>query len=133
MKKYPDFWNVLFGTGPRGLFFGYVVIAVISAIGVILWMASQKYKGIENSPQKWSWKYFFMNNAGNFGASLFVLPIFVRVLIEFVSDPKWMILLSIGIGFGFYKLAKIANDVGIWTTDKVSEKIADKIKQTETK
>lgn len=133
MDKYPDFWSVLFGSGPRGFFFGYVVLAIISAIGIILIMASQKYKVIPGTPEKWSWKYFFANNAGNFGASLFVLPIFVRVLIEFVSDPRWMLLISIGLGFGFYKLAKIANDAGIWTTDKISEKIAEKIKQTELK
>lgn len=129
MNKYPNFWNVLFGTGERGLFFGYVVIAIISAVGIILVMASQKYKSTPESPEKWSWKYFFVNNAGNFGASLFVLPIFVRVIIEFISDPKWMLLVSVGIGFGFYKLAKIANDAGILTTNRLSQKIAEKINQ----
>lgn len=129
MQKYKNFWNVLFGTGERGLFFGYVVIAIISAMGIILVMASQKYKSTPESPEKWSWKYFFVNNAGNFGASLFVLPIFVRVIIEFINDPKWMLLVSVGIGFGFYKLAKIANDAGILTTNRLSQKISEKINQ----
>ena len=127
MNKYQNFWNVLFGTGERGLFFGYVALALLSALGIILIMASQRYKSNSESPDKWSWRYFFADNAGNFGASLFVLPIFIRVITEFVDDPKWMLLISVGIGFGFYKLAKIANDAGILTTDKLAKKVAEKI------
>lgn len=129
MGKYPDFWNVLLGNGPRGFFFGYIVLALISAFGIILVMASQKYKSNPESPDKWSWRYFFVNNAGNFGASFFVLPIFIRLLTEFVSDPKWMLLVSVGVGFGFYKLAKLANDYGILTTDKISKQLVEKINQ----
>lgn len=127
MEKYKDFWSVLFGTGARGFFFGYVVLSIISAAGIILVMASQKYKSNPESPDIWSWKYFFLNNAGNFGASLFVLPLFIRVLVEFIAEPKWMLLASIGVGFGFYRLAKIANDAGILTTNKLSKKLAEKL------
>jgi hypothetical protein len=133
MNKYPDFWSVLLGNGHHGLFFGYIVISLIAAAGMILVMASQKYKEKPDSPVKWSWKYFFADNAGNFAASLFILPLFIRVLIEFLSDPRIMLVVSIGIGFGFYKLAKIANNAGIWTTDALSKKIAEKIKEQENK
>lgn len=129
MKKYPDFWSVILGSGSHGLFLGYIVISLIAAFGMILVMASQKYKNSEQTPDKWSWRYFIANNSGNFGASLFVLPIFERVIIEFVNDPKWMIGISVGLGFGFYKLAKIANNYGMWTTDKISEEIANRVKQ----
>lgn len=130
MKKYPHFFNVLVGNDP-GSFFGFTAISVLAAFGIIFIMASQKYKTVIDSPEKWSWRYFLSNNAGNFLASLFVLPIFIRVVLEFITDAKWMLLVSVGLGFGFYRLAKLANDYGIWTTDKISEKIADKIKQTE--
>jgi hypothetical protein len=129
MKKYPDFWSVLLGNGPHGFFFGYITVAIIAAIGIILVMASQKYKKNPDSPDKWSWRYFWANNAGNFGACLFLVPIAIRLCVEFIDDPKWMLLLSIGVGFGFYRLAKVANDYGIWTTDKISDKISEKIKQ----
>lgn len=131
MNKYPDFWSVILGNQPPGFFFGYISVSFVSAFGIILVMASQKYKGIDNTPNKWSWKYFFVNNSMNFVASLFVLPIFIRVVIEFIDNPQWLLLISVGLGFGFYKLAKLANNVGIWTTDKISEKIAEKIKLTE--
>ncbi len=107
-----------------------MALSYIAAVGMILIMASQKYKNVPNSPDAWSWKYFFVNNSGNFAACLFILPLFIRVAIEFIENPAWMLLISIGIGLGFYRLAKLANDYGVWTTDKVSEKIAEKIKST---
>lgn len=128
MDKYPNFWSVLLGNDPVGFFLGYTALAYFASFGMILVMASQKYKNVTTSPEAWSWKYFWANNAGNFAACLFLVPIIIRVLNEFVEDPRWMLLLSIGVGFGFYRLAKLANDFGIWTTDKISEKIAEKIK-----
>lgn len=122
MNKYPDFWSVLLGNGNHGFFFGYVVLSLISAIGMILVMAATKYKSVENSPDKWSWKYFIVNNLGNFLAGLFLLPIFIRLIYQYI-DEGWMLAVSIGLGFGFTGLAKIANNLGIWTTDKLSEKI----------
>lgn len=133
MDKYPDFWSVLLGSQPIGFILGYIVISYLSAMGIILVMAAQKYNGISNSPEKWSWKYFWANNAGNFIACLFILPIAIRLVTEFVADARLMLLISVGVGFGFYKLAKLANKFGIWTTDKLSEKISEKIKQTEIK
>lgn len=128
MEKYPNFWSVLLGNQPVGFIIGYIVLSYISSAGIILVMASQKYKDVPNSPDRWSWRYFFANNSLNFIACLFILPLFIRVLMEFVENPKIMLLLSIGIGFGFYRLAKLANKYGIWTTDKISEKIAEQIK-----
>lgn len=130
MEKYPNFWSVLLGNDPVGFFLGYMAIAYVSSFAMILVMASQKYKSVPGSPDKWSWKYFWGNNGGNFLACLFLVPLFIRVLVEFIKEPRWMLLLSIGIGLGFYRLAKLANQYGVWTTDKISEKIAEKIKST---
>lgn len=127
MQKYPDFWSVLLGNGPHGLFFGYVVLSLIACIGMILVMAAQKYKNVDASPNKWSWHYFLANNAGNLIAGVFLLPIFVRLIYQYI-DAGWMIAVSVGLGFCFFGLAKVANNFGIWTTTKLSERIADKIK-----
>lgn len=131
MTKYPDFWKTLLGPLPPGFFLGYMAIAVFAAFGTILYMATQKYKNLDGTPAQWSWRYFIVNNSGNFIASLVVLPVFVRGLIEIKGLQNFMVLVSIGLGLGFYKLAKLANNIGIWTTDKVSEKIAEKIKSAE--
>lgn len=130
MKKYPDFWSVLLGTGNHGFFFGYVVVSLIASIGMIMVMASQKYKSLENTPTKWSWKYFWADNLGNFIAGLFLLPIFIRLVYQYI-DEGWMLAVSIGLGFGFTGLAKIANSFGLWTTNALSKRIAEKIKDKE--
>lgn len=127
MNKYPDFWSVLLGNGPHGFFFGYVVVSLIAAIGAILIAATQKYKNVDGTPDEWSWHYFWANNSGNLIAGLFILPVFVRLIYQYI-DAGWMLAVSVGLGFGFFGLAKLANNFGIWTTDKLSERIANKIK-----
>lgn len=132
MNKYPDFWSVLIGNGPSGFFFGYVVLSMLSAIGIMLVLAAQKYKKNEATPAHFSYRYFIVNNLMNIIAGLFLVPLFVRLVYEYVPPPV-MIFVCIGIGFGFHRLAKIANKFGLLTTDKLSEKIATKIKQEEDK
>lgn len=128
MKHYPDFWNTVLGNGPRGLFFGFVFLAIVSAIGIIVVRASQKYKKIPGTPDQWSWKYFWADNLGNIVAGLFLIPIFVRLVYDHV-EPTWMIVVSIGLGFGFFGLAELANSIGVWTTKKISERIGQKVKE----
>lgn len=131
MKKYPDFWSVLIGNQPPGFFFGYISLALFAAFGMILIMASNKYKSNPDTPEKWSWRYFVADNLGKFLAGLFLVPIFIRVTMELNLPPQWMALVSIGIGFGFLGLSIIATNYGIWTTKKLSKSIADKIKDKE--
>ena len=128
-EKYPDSWSVILGDKPLGFLLGYIAIAVICAMAMILVMATRKYEKVPDSPDKWSWHYFFANNAGNFVACLVLLPIVVRVLFEFFDSPALLLLFTVGSGLGFYRLAKLANDFGLWTTDKISEKISEKIKK----
>lgn len=130
MDKYPDFWSVLLGNGPRGFFFGYVVLAEIAALVMMLWQASQKYKDAEGTPVKWSWTYFLTNNMLIILASLFFVPLFIRLVYEYVP-PAAMIFVSIGIGFGYRYLAKLANKYGLLTTNKLSEKVTEKINEKE--
>lgn len=128
MDKYPNFWSVLLGDQPIGFLLGYIAVAMVAAIGITLVAALSKYKNIRSSPDEWSWKYFAINNGGNFLAGLIILPVFIRIVMAFIVNPNFVLLFSAGLGFGFYKLAKLANKFGVWTTDKVSEKIAEKIK-----
>ena len=128
MDKYPDFWSILLGTDPRGYFFGYTALSLISAIGIILIMATRRYKDVSGTPNVWSWKYFWADNLGKFVAGFFLLPVFIRLIYQYI-DRGWMIAVSIGIGFGFLGLAQIAENFGLWTTNKLSKKIAEKIEQ----
>lgn len=129
--KYPDFWSVLLGSEPIGFLLGYISLAVFAAVVMTFWNALNKYKEVQGTPQKWSWRYFIMNNIGNFIAALLFIPLFIRIVIGFTTHPGLLILSSVGIGFGFYKLAKVANKLGVWTTDSLSKRIAAKIKEKE--
>jgi uncharacterized membrane protein len=131
MNKYPDFWGVLFGKEPQ-FFAAYSVLSILSAVAIIAVLASRKYKSIPDSPDKWSWKYFWADNLGKFVAGFILLPLFVRVVYEY-AEGVWMLLISIGMGFGFLGLSQIAENFGLWTTKKLSQKIADKINSEQTK
>ncbi len=130
MNKYPDFFHTILGSGPIGNFFGFVTLGMVAAFAMVFILATQKYKSNPDSPTAWSWKYFWADNAGKFIAGLFLIPLFIRVIYEYVN-PMWMVFVSIGVGFGFLGLAKLATSYGIWTTDALSKRVADKIKQAE--
>jgi hypothetical protein len=130
MNKYPDFWSVLLGTGNHGFFFGYVVISYFAAFGMILILASKRDVDSNNTPVKWSWKFFWVNNALRFAASFFILPLFVRLLYQY-TPPEWMLLMSIGFGFGFMYLAKLAQNIGLFTTNKASARVTELLNKLE--
>lgn len=130
-NKYPDFWSVLIGSEPIGFLLGYIALAVLAAFIITLWNALKKYQEAQGTPDKWSWKYFFWNNIGNFIVGILLIPLFIRIEIEFFDHPGLMLLFSVGTGFGFYKLAKVANRLGLWTTNSLSKKISEKIKSNE--
>lgn len=126
MNKYPDFWSIMIGPGPIGYLLAYITISLICAFGMILILASDKYKSNPATPDKWSWRYFIADNLGKFLAGLFLLPITIRILYQYV-DAAWMIPLSVGVGFGFLGLSKIATNYGVWTTKRLSKWVASKI------
>ncbi|HVZ55836.1 MAG TPA: hypothetical protein VG870_04195 [Chitinophagaceae bacterium] len=128
MKKYPDFWSVLLGSGPHGFFFGYVVLAYIGAIGMIVILAANRDKTSPNTPEQWSWKFFWADNALRFLAGFFLIPLFVRLIYQEVGMSA-MIPMSIGIGFGFQGLAYVARSIGLFTTNALSQRVAGKLNQ----
>jgi branched-subunit amino acid permease len=128
MKKYPDFWSVLLGNGPHGFFFGYLAMGCIAAIAMFCILVAGRDKDGDKTPKPWSWRFFWINNLLRIVSTVVVLYLFVRVAYEYV-DGVWMILLSIGLGFGFPKLTHIAKQLGILTTNKLSEKFVEILNQ----
>lgn len=130
-EKYPDFWSVLFTTEPIGFFIGYTLLAIGAAFVISLYRAWNKYQEVSESPDRWSWGYFLRNELGNFLASVIFIPFFIRGLLAISNHPAFMVFFSIGTGFGFFALAKLANKWGIWTTNSLSKRFADKINEKE--
>jgi hypothetical protein len=128
MEKYPDFWSVVLGNGPHGFFFGFLTMGLIAAFTMFCILAVGRDKNSQTTPEQWSWKFYWMNNVLRILATFFLLFLFVRVAYEYVA-VGWMLFWSIGIGFGFPKLAHIAKDWGVLTTNNLSEKIKKAIDQ----
>lgn len=128
MEKYPDFWSVILGNGPRGFFFGYFVMGVFAAFIMFCILASTRDKKSSKTPDDWSWKFYWMNNILRIIATVGLLFLFVRFAYEYVAIG-WMLFWSIGIGFGFPKLAHIAKKWGILTTNKLSDQIKQAIEE----
>lgn len=126
MHKYKDFWSVLLGTQPPGFIFGYIALAYIASVAMVMILASTRDPNSPNSPKEWSWRFFWVNNSIRFVVGFLLIPIFIRILIEYV-DGLWMLLLSIGVGFGFMGLAQLAKDFGIMTTRKISARIVQQV------
>jgi hypothetical protein len=127
MTKYPDFFSVLIGPSGAGFFCGYVVIAYICATAIVIADVSMRDPNSGRTPTGFSFKFFLMDNALRVLANLLLIPIFVRICLEYMSGFP-MLLMSVGIGFGIEGLALLGKRLGLLTTNKLSEWFGDKLK-----
>lgn len=126
MKKYPDFFSVLIGSGGAGFVLGYTVIAFICAGAIILYDISTRNVASTRTPVKFSFHFWLADNLARVLANLLLIPIAIRLCYEYVN-PTWMLFLSAGIGFGVDALGMLAKRFGLLTTNKLAERINDKI------
>lgn len=126
MKKYPDFFSVLIGPGGPGFFLGYIVIAFICAGAIVLYDISTRDVNSSRTPGKFNLKFWLADNLTRVMANLILIPIAIRLCYEYV-DPKWMLFLAAGIGFGVDALGMLAKRFGLLTTNKLAERINEKI------
>ena len=129
MKKYPEFWSVL--AGPSiGLLLGFMAIACIAAIAVMAYDAKKRDPLSSRTPVKFSLTFWFADNILRILGTVALIYIFIRVAYEYIPGA-WMLLASIGIGFGSDKLAIIGKNIGVLTSNKISQTIAEKINAKE--
>ena len=126
MHKYPDFYSALLGKTTIGTLLAYVVIAYICAFASMLIDVSNRDISSANTPVKTSWKFFTMANLARLIANFLLIPIFVRIGVEYL-DGLIMTLTAIGIGAGFDRLAMLLKKIGILSTDNLASKAAAKI------
>lgn len=130
LKQYPDFWHVLIGNGSLGTFLAYIVVSFICAFVSVLIEASNRNLSSTNTPVKFSWAFLFASNLPRFVANLLLIPIFIRLLYEYV-DVKYMLFLAIGIGAGVDRLAMLFKNIGVLTSNKLAAGVAQKLSPTD--
>jgi len=130
VTQYPDFWKVVIGNGPLGAFLGFIAIGFFCAAVSLLIEVVNRDVASANTPVKTSWKFMFAANFARLVANLLCIPIVIRLIYEYV-DFKWMLFLTIGIGFGVDRLALLLKKFGVLTTDKLAKEVADKLAPTD--
>lgn len=128
MNKYPDFWSVLLGAGPHGFFFGYFALGIICMATMVCVLAMTRDRNSNNTPKEWSWKFFWVNNSIRFLVGILLMYVFVRLAYQYLP-VSYMLIATIGLGFGFMYLAQLAKNIGLWTTSKASEAIKNAIEK----
>lgn len=127
VTKYPDFWKVIIGNAPLGSLLGYIVVAYICAGVSILIEASNRNITSANTPIKFSWQFLIAANIPRILANFMLIPIFIRLIFEYISNPTWMLFVAIGIGAGVDRLAMLFKNIGVLTSDKIAKGVADKL------
>jgi hypothetical protein len=130
VKQYPDFWHIIIGNGSAGAFLAYVFIAFVCAAVSVLIESSNRDIASTNTPVKFSLTFLFAANVKRFVANVLLIPIAVRLVYQYVPLEA-MILLSTGIGFGVDRLAMMAKNLGILTTNKLAAQVAEKLAPTD--
>jgi len=128
MNKYPDFWSVLIGKGNPGFFCGFVVIALICAMVMLLIHANSRDIDSSRTPVKFSTKFLLADNLLRILVNFLLVPIAIRLVYEYVP-PTAMLFLSVGIGFGSDGLCMLAQRIGLLTTNKLANNVLKKIEE----
>ena len=131
MKKYPDFWSVVVGDKP-GLLLGFLLIACVGALAIMFSEANKRDPNSQRTPVKFSFRFWLADNALRILGTVMLMFLAVRVTYQYIP-PVWMLLASVGIGLGSDKLALIGKRIGLLTTNKMAQAVAEKINAKEEK
>jgi hypothetical protein len=129
MKQYPDFWHVILGDTSAGAFLAFTAFAMVAALVSILINLSMRDQNSPATPTKVSLAFWFAHNLTRALANLLATPLIIRLLLAANLPPTMMVFLSIGIGAGIDRLAMLLKNMGVLTTNKLAEKVKDKIDQ----
>jgi len=131
MHKYPDFWHVILGNAPAGTFLGYLTFALIAALASILYNLSKRDVESDNTPKKLSFSFWMAHNLGRAIGNVLFIPIGIRIILEWQSaNPLILLLLSVAIGVSVDRLFMLFQEAGIFTTQKLADKVKAKIEST---
>lgn len=126
MKKYPDFWSVIIGSGQPGFFFGFTVVALVCSLLLLLIQASNRNMASSNTPVAFSWRFLFADNLLRILTNFLLVPVAIRLTYEYVP-PTAMLFISVGIGFGSDGLCILAQRIGLLTTSRLANKVLNQI------
>lgn len=128
MSKYPDFWHVLLGNASAGTFLGYLTFALIAAFASIVHEVGKRDVNSDSTPKPFSLMFWFAHNLGRSIGNLLCIPLAVRILLEWQSaNPLLLLVLSIAIGFSIDRLFLMLKNLGVFTTQKLADKVKAKI------
>lgn len=131
MNKYPDFWSVIVGPGPIGIFLGFIVVTYVCAMVSLLLEANGRDVDSKNTPKPFSGKFLWAANYKRILANALALPILVRITYPSLGVEA-MLLASIGIGFVADRAALWLKSIGILSSNKTAAKVNSQIEQEQT-
>ena len=122
MEKYPDFWSVVIGPGPLGVYLGLIVVALITAAASLLVESSTRKVISANSPIKFSWHFLLTANSKRIIANFLAVPVLIRILYPRLT-PELMVLAAVGVGAIIDRTALWLRDLGVLSNKKAAARI----------
>lgn len=132
MHKYPDFWSVIIGPGPLGIYLGFVVVTYICSMVSLLLESNNRDVDSKNTPRPFKTRFLWAANYKRILANALALPILVRITYPSLGIEA-MILASIGFGFVSDRAAMWLKGVGILSSNKSAARVNAQIEQEEAK
>ena len=128
MNKYPDFWSVIIGPGPLGIYLGFVVVTYVCAMVSLLLEANNRNVDSTNTPKPFKTRFLWAANYKRILANALALPILVRITYPSLGI-EGMLLASIGIGFAADRAAMWLKGIGILSSNKTAARVNAQIEQ----
>lgn len=98
MEKLERIISIILGDLEPIVFVAYVFVAYFSALVMLLYRADKKRKEAQNTPDKFSFKFFLQDNISTFLLNLLFIPLFIVLSNAFIgADATVYISFIIGI------------------------------------
>ena len=102
-----DFRNVVIGDLPLGIFFGAFVVAFVAAFGLVLYRATKKADSSKDTPEQFSWSFFWRDNFMKWMLQILTIAIMIRMSSALLIDEA-----VFGVSFG---IGLASGQFSIWT------------------
>ena len=132
MNKYPDFWSVIIGPGPVGIYLGFIVVAYVCAMVSLLLEANSRDVDSKNTPKPFSGRFLWAANYKRILANVLALPILVRITYPSLGMEA-MFLAAIGIGVMADRAALWLKSIGVLSSNKSAARVKAQIEQEDKK
>ena len=100
-----DFQNVVMGDMSPGMFAGIFFIALLGAVGMVLYRAINKAEKAKGTPNEFHWGFFWRDNRAKWALQILTIALMIRLSsVAFTDEVVATAAFAIGLASGQFSI-----------------------------